>query len=79
MQRIVTLDAVASQYVEQKIAAGQVASADAFVGALIQEKRAQEVAYENWFREKVMAGIVAAEAGEFASPEEIEATLRPWR
>ena len=74
-----TLDTQASQYVEQKVAAGEAATADAFVSQLVADKRAQELAYERWFRAKVMTGIAAADAGEFATPAEIESSLQRWR
>jgi len=79
MVKTITLDPQASQFVEQKVAAGEAASADAFVSQLVAEKRAQELAYERWFRDKVMKGIAEADAGKFASTEEVEATLQRWR
>jgi predicted transcriptional regulator len=79
MAKTVTLDFLASQFVDQKVAAGEAATADAFVSQLVAEKRAQELAYDRWFRDKVMKGIAEADAGDFATPEEVEATLRRWR
>lgn len=73
------LDAAASRYVEQKVAAGEAASADAFVAQLVEDKRAQELAYDRWFRSKVTAGIADAVAGDFASDEEVAESLRRWR
>jgi predicted transcriptional regulator len=77
--RTITLDAQASQFVEQKVAAGEAATADAFVSQLVAEKRAEEAAHDRWFRDKVMKGIAEADAGEFATPAEVEATLKKWR
>jgi uncharacterized protein len=33
-------------------------AAEAFAGKTVEEKRAQDLAYERWFRSKVLAGIV---------------------
>lgn len=79
MAKTITLDTQASQFVEQKVAAGEAVSADAFVIQLVAEKRAQEAAYDRWFRDKVMKGIAEADAGKFASPAEVESTLQRWR
>lgn len=79
MAKTITLDNQASQFVEQKVAAGEAATADAFVSQLVAEKRAQEAAYDRWFRDKVMKGIAEADAGDFAAPAELEATLQRWR
>lgn len=76
---IITLDAQASQFVEQTVAAGEATTADAYVSRLMAEKRAAEVVYDGWFRNKVMKGIVEADAGDFATPEEVGATLQRWR
>jgi predicted transcriptional regulator len=73
MPKTITLDFLASQFVDQKV------TADAFISQLVAEKRAQELAYDRWFRDKVMNGIAEADAGDFATPEEVEATLRRWR
>ena len=79
MERTITLDSQASQFVEQKVAAGEAATADAFVIQLVAEKRAQEAANESWFRNKVMKGIAEADAGKFATSAEVESTLQRWR
>ena len=79
MAKTITFDTQASQFVEQKVAAGEAASADAFVIQLVAEKRAQEAAYERWFRDKVMKGIAEADAGKFATPAEVGSTLQRWR
>ena len=79
MAKTITLDTQASQFVEQKVAAGEAATADAFVSQLVAEKRAQEAAYDHWFRDKVMKGIAEADAGDFATPAEVESTLQRWR
>ena len=79
MVKTITLDPQASQFVEQKVAAGEAATADAFVSQLVADKRAEEAAYDYWFCAKVMRGIAEADAGDFATPEEVESTLRRWR
>ena len=79
MSSTIHLDPAASRYVEQKVAAGEAASADAFVSKLVEDKRAQDLAYDRWFRSKVMAGIADAEAGNFASETEVSETLNRWR
>lgn len=79
MPTIITLDAQASQFVEQKVAAGEATTADAYVSRLVAEKRAAEAAYDRWFRAEVMQGIAEADAGDFATPAEVEATLKRWR
>jgi hypothetical protein len=79
MAKTITLDHRASQFVEQKVAAGEAATADEFVSQLIADKLAQESSYDRWFRGKVMRGIADADANEFASPTEVDATLARWR
>lgn len=79
MASTIHLDPAASRYVEQKVAAGEAASADAFVSNLVEEKRAQDLAYDRWFRGTVLAGIADADAGDFASDTEVNDTLRRWR
>jgi hypothetical protein len=79
MPKTINLDSQASQFVEQKVAAGEAATADAFVSQLVAERRAQELAYDRWFREKVMKGIADADANDFATPAEIDSTLSRWR
>ena len=79
MPTIITLDAQASQFVEQKVAAGEATTGDAYVSQLVAEKRAAEAAYDRWFRAEVMQGIAEADAGDFATPAEVEATLKRWR
>lgn len=54
-------------------------AAEAFAGKPVEDKRAQDLAYERWFRSKVLAGIVNADAGHFASDTEINETLDRWR
>lgn len=79
MSSTIHLDPAASRYVEQKVAAGEAASADAFVSKLVEDKRAQDLAYDRWFRSKVLAGIADADAGAFASDNEVNESLRRWR
>lgn len=79
MPTIITLDTQASQFVEHKVAVGEAATAGAYVSRLVAEKRAEEAAYDGWFRTKVMQGIAEADAGNFATPEEVEATFKRWR
>jgi predicted transcriptional regulator len=79
MARTITLDTQASQFVEQKVAAGEAATADAFVSQLVADKRAEEAAYDRWFRAKVMRGIAEADSGDVATAEEVESTLHRWR
>ncbi len=79
MAKTITLDTQASQFVERKIAAGEAKTADAYVSQLVAEKRAAEAAYDRWFRAEVMQGIAEADAGDFATPEEVGATLQRWQ
>ena len=79
MAKTVVLDNEASEFVDRKVAAGEAATADEFVSRLVSEKQAQELAYDRWFREEVMKGIADANAKDFATPEEVEATLYRWR
>ena len=79
MAKTITLDPQASLFVEQKVASGEAATADAFVSRLVAEKRDQELAYDRWFREKVLKGVADADAGTFASPDEVDESLSRWR
>lgn len=79
MASTIHLDPAASRYVKQKVAAGEAASADATVSKLVEEKRAQDLAYDHWFRSKVLTGVADADAGDFASDNEVNETLHRWR
>lgn len=54
-------------------------AAEAFAGKTVEDKRAEDSAYDRWFRSKVLAGIVDADAGDFASDNEVNETLHRWR
>lgn len=45
----------------------------------ITKSGTSELAYDRWFRNKVMAGIADAEAGHFTNNAEIRKALRRWR
>ncbi|MCU0759414.1 MAG: hypothetical protein MUF07_09530 [Steroidobacteraceae bacterium] len=78
MPTIVDLKPEAVRYVSAKVAAGEFASPDALLNALIEERIAREADYDRWFRAKVKDGIDAAEAGDFASEAQIKALLQRW-
>lgn len=48
------------------------------LSSVINEAVENYVAHSDWFIEQVKVGIADADAGRFATPEEVEASFRKW-
>jgi predicted transcriptional regulator len=74
----ITLKPDIARYIDDRVKAGEAPSSEAFLNALVEERIAREADYERWFRGKVLQGIAAADAGHFASDEELDAVATRW-
>ena len=78
MVTTVELKPEAARYISSKVAAGEYASPDALLNALVEERIAREKDYDGWFRGKVAVGLQAAKNGEFATDESVDAVVKRW-
>lgn len=78
MPTTIDLKPEAVRYVSAKVAAGEFASPDALLNALVEEHMAREADYDRWFRSKVRDGIKAAAAEDFATDAQVKAVLQRW-
>jgi predicted transcriptional regulator len=75
----IKLSPEAARFVDDRVHSGDCTDPDSYVNELVLEKARQVADYEGWFRGKVLEGIAAAECGEFATDDEVEALFRARR
>lgn len=71
----VTLSEEAARFVEARVQAGDSPDADSCVNDLLRRAAEQGASYEAWFRREVATAVREADAGDFASDDEVRRTL----
>jgi Arc/MetJ-type ribon-helix-helix transcriptional regulator len=71
----VTLSEEVARFVEARVQAGDSPDVDSCVNDLLRRAAEQGASYEAWFRREVATAVREADAGDFASDEEVRRTL----
>lgn len=71
----VTLSEEAAQFAEARVRAGESPDVDSFVNELLRHAAQQSISYDAWFRREISHAVREADAGDFASDEEVGRVL----
>lgn len=71
----VTLSEDAANFAEARVRAGESPDVDSFVNDVLRHAAKQSISYDAWFRREIAQAVREADAGDFATDEEVGRVL----